>query len=245
MKLTQEIYLVASGSAGIGLTNSYDCNVYLIDCGDGYVLIDCGAGLQPEKIRAQIEKHGFGAKQCKGILLTHAHADHSGGAKWMKQATGKTPLALEESARYLREGDVRAIALEKAMKAGVYPADYCFESCEADVIQDGQKLVFGNITLQAVKSEGHCSGHCCYWGEIGGEKVLFSGDAIFPGGKISLQPIWDCSVDEYAKTIEKLAALEVDALLPSHHGLLLQGGSAPIQAAHKVFAKLAVPPNGG
>lgn len=49
MKLTDNVYLVGSGE--IGLTNQYDCHVYLIDGGSDAVLIDAGVGIESEKIK--------------------------------------------------------------------------------------------------------------------------------------------------------------------------------------------------
>ncbi len=35
MKITDSIYIVASGKWGFGMTHELDCNVYLVDGGDG------------------------------------------------------------------------------------------------------------------------------------------------------------------------------------------------------------------
>ena len=50
MRLTSRIYLVGSGLYGFGLTNDYDCHVYLVDCGSSAVLVDSGAGLEVDRI---------------------------------------------------------------------------------------------------------------------------------------------------------------------------------------------------
>ena len=45
MKITDSVYIVASGKWGFGMTHELDCNVYLVDGGDGCILIDSVVGL--------------------------------------------------------------------------------------------------------------------------------------------------------------------------------------------------------
>ena len=44
MKIAPGIHIVGSGRQGFGLTDDYDCHVYLVDGGDEYALIDAGGG---------------------------------------------------------------------------------------------------------------------------------------------------------------------------------------------------------
>ena len=55
MRLTEDIYLV--GSAEFGLSNAYDCHVYLLDGGEEATLIDCGVGYDTGQIIRNIEKY--------------------------------------------------------------------------------------------------------------------------------------------------------------------------------------------
>jgi len=66
---------------------------------------------------------------------------------------------------------------------------------------------------------------------------------VFAGGKILLQNIADCSIQKYAKSVEKLAGLEFDALLPGHLSVSLTDGRSHIDSAAAVFRKLLVPQN--
>jgi glyoxylase-like metal-dependent hydrolase (beta-lactamase superfamily II) len=242
MRLDQHLWVIASGAAGFSLTNPYDCSVFLFDGPGGYVLIDCGAGLEPERIKARLEVGGRRPADCGAILLTHGHADHSGGAAWLSRYTGAAVYALGETAGYVQTGDIAAIALEQAIKAGVYPADFQFNRCPVNAVEDGGIVTAAGLDFRALATPGHSSGHCAWFTEAGGRKYLFSGDLVFPGGAISLQPLWDCSPSDYYRSIEKLAALDFDALLPSHHGFLLQNGKDAVLAALSWFQKLTMPP---
>ncbi len=79
MRLSPQIHLVASGSLGFSLTDSYDCNAWLIETGDGLALFDSGAGRDISAIFSEMTNSGLDPNDLKHIFLTHAHADHSGG----------------------------------------------------------------------------------------------------------------------------------------------------------------------
>ena len=65
MRLTEDIYLV--GSAEFGLSNAYDCHVYLLDGGEEATLIDCGVGYDTGQIIRNIEKY-IDIEKVKGQL---------------------------------------------------------------------------------------------------------------------------------------------------------------------------------
>lgn len=239
MKLTDQVLLIAGGTAGPGLTDVYDCNVYALLGPQGYVLVDCGGGRNTRLFKESMAAQGLKPGDCRGILLTHAHADHAAGAAWLCAYTGAAAYALPQAARYTTQGDREAVCLDLAIQAGVYPADFAFPPCPVQAVEPGQMLHLAGLSIQVIDAPGHCSGHGVYlW-----QNVLFAGDCVFPGGRISLQPLWDCSLTQYAATMETLAELEFDLLLPSHHGYLLQNGKAPVCKARDVFRRLGVPEN--
>ena len=89
MKITDHIYLVGSGSRwGFGITQEIDCNVYLIDTGEGCIMIDSGTGLEPERMDRVIESHGYTLKDIKALILTHYHGDHACGASRIQKLSG-------------------------------------------------------------------------------------------------------------------------------------------------------------
>ena len=40
MKITEEVYAVGGGRYGLGISNDFDCNVFLIDGGSELALVD-------------------------------------------------------------------------------------------------------------------------------------------------------------------------------------------------------------
>lgn len=241
MQLDRRIYVVGSGWAGYQLTEHYDCDVYLIDCGGDLVLIDTGAGIAPELILEQIRFHGFSEKDISTILLTHGHGDHVGGTAFFKKATGAKVLAHPDCARYLTEGDQEKMSVAPAAQKGLYPEGFRVEPCDTQSFCDGETLAKGSVVFTAVGTPGHCSGHNAYLCRTPEKTYLFAGDSIFLGGTISLQNIWDCCIADYAKTAEKLNRLDFEALLPSHFGIDLKCGKKHIQKAAEIFARLDIP----
>ena len=59
MKLLDGVHLVGSGSLGFGLTDDYDCHVYLLDGGDELALVDVGAGMGAEQIIEGFTKNSY------------------------------------------------------------------------------------------------------------------------------------------------------------------------------------------
>jgi len=86
MRITRHVYLVGSGH--FGLSHAFDSSVYVVSCDDQLVMIDTGAGCEPEKIVENIEKENLEIEKLKTVLLTHSHADHSGGAHFFSENFG-------------------------------------------------------------------------------------------------------------------------------------------------------------
>lgn len=73
--------------------------------------------------------------------------------------------------------------------------------------------------------------------------MLFSGDCLFAGGRVSLQALHDCRLDRYADTVIDLAGRDIDALLPGHGDAELSGAGRDIHRAAQSFRRLVPPPN--
>ena len=241
MQIDKRVYVVGSGKSGSNFTDPYDCDTYVVNCGNDLVMIHTGAGISPEKICEQIAFHNFLPSDIKYILLTHTHGDHVGGAAYFKKLTGATVLAHPLSARYLQDGDLNKMSVDTAEKNGLYPSGFTVEKCKASPFSDGEILKVGDVEFMAVDTPGHCSGHNAYLVTTPEKRYLFSGDSIFLGGRISLQNIWDCCLADYVETAHKLERLEFDALLPSHFGIDLSEGKEHIQKAVQIFERLGIP----
>src|SRR5438067_2099264 len=191
MQLTPSIHLVGSGALGFDLTDAFDCHVYLLDGSSEAALIDAGAGLGVDLILDNVACAGVAIERVRYLLLTHAHADHAGGAGRLKERLPHLEVvASSQAAEWIRAGDEKAVSLDMGKKAGFYPPDYRFLPCPVDrEVREGDRLCIGSIELAVIDTPGHCDGHVCFMGTVDGRGVLFAGDQVFFGGQVSLQNI--------------------------------------------------------
>lgn len=242
MKILEDIYVVGGGEYGIGISHYLDCNIYLIDCGNEAVLIDSGVGVDTDIILKNIENEKIDKNKIKKLILTHAHLDHSGGAHFLKQILNLKIYMSEIEAPFLENADEKSISLDIAKKNGIYPKDYKFRSAEVDVKLNGnEKIKAGKYIFKIISTPGHSRGSICILLEKHEKKVLFTGDTVFMRGLLSLLNTNDASLVDYKKGIENISKLEIDSLIPSHHGFTLGFGSKHISMAADALKELFIP----
>ena len=76
---------------------------YLIDTGDGLILIDTAMHETVYLLIENVRKLGYELTDIKKILLTHAHIDHIGGARTLKELTGAKIYLGERDLLFLHE----------------------------------------------------------------------------------------------------------------------------------------------
>ncbi len=146
---------------------------------DGQVtLVDCGVKRAPARIVAGLAAMGKGPSDVTRIILTHAHADHAGGAAQMSRRTGRPVDVHAEEAQFARTGH-RALA-DPSLTGGRLLnrlGTKAFEPVEVgEELSDGQLLpVAGG--LRVVHTPGHTPGHVSLLHEPDG--LLITGDAVF------------------------------------------------------------------
>jgi hydroxyacylglutathione hydrolase len=244
MRIEPNLFLVGSGQMGFDLTDAFDCNIFLFDSGDGYVLFDAGTGMGMEQIWQVCQQDGLDPNRIDHLFLTHAHGDHGGGAAHVRDRTQVQIYAGPDTARIVSSGNEEAVSLPAARNAGVYPKDYHYRSCAVDhVLAPGKVVTVGALQIEMIATPGHSHDHCSYLVTSGERRYLVGGDAIFHGGKIVLQNTYDCSVPQSIASIQHLATYDFDALLPGHLAFSLKNGKRHIDTACTIIAKLGCPPS--
>jgi hypothetical protein len=79
MRIAENVYLVASGGLGTGMSHPSDCNVYAIDCGGESVLIDAGVGRDTESLVTNLVRDGIDPKKVRNSS-TFPRSQPLGGA---------------------------------------------------------------------------------------------------------------------------------------------------------------------
>jgi glyoxylase-like metal-dependent hydrolase (beta-lactamase superfamily II)/8-oxo-dGTP pyrophosphatase MutT (NUDIX family) len=127
------------------------------------------------------------------ILCTHTHQDHSPAAALLKAATGAPVLG-----RPAPEG-----------QDATFKPDF--------VVENGQRIQIGDITLRAIHTPGHASNHLCYLLEQTG--MLFTGDHVMQGSTVVINPP-DGDMRAYLASLDKLLREEIAIIAPGHGYLI-------------------------
>ena len=156
-------------------------NSFLIAGDDGTLtLVDAGTRTAPRTLLAALDGLGRKPGDVTHLLLSHAHNDHTGGARRMVDATGAAVRTHEREAVYVREG--RMPESDRSTRGGRLMARLPgkvkgFAKVGVDeTFADGDVLpLAGGISV--VHTPGHTPGHCSFLHP--GSGVLITADAIF------------------------------------------------------------------
>lgn len=170
--------------AGLSEPVETSVNAYLIDTGSRLILVDTGAGdlygSTVGSLAGSLRSAGVRPEQISDVLLTHIHADHSGGL--MNGRALAFPNAVVHVSK--READFwlnpkNAVNLSAANKKRFIEA----QDKVGPYVKAGKMHTFvGNAQLfagiRALAAPGHTPGHTIYVLESQGQKLMFCGDLI-------------------------------------------------------------------
>ena len=144
----------------------------------------------------------------RAIVLTHHHADHSGGATALAAATGAPIMAHRDAAARL-EGRV---AIDR-------------------YLSDGDRLDLGGRRVEALLTPGHAPGHLAL--RDLDSRATICGDLVAGVGTILIDPD-DGDMATYLASLARLLTADVGALLPAH-GPVIDDGPGKLRAyiAHR------------
>lgn len=161
-------------------------------------------------------KDGIEAGDIGLILNTHSHPDHCEANEALVQKYSTPLIALS------KEEDEFRLTIGERLSAMLGMISPKFET--ALHLGEGE-LKLGKVALHCLLTPGHSPGSLCfYWPE---KKVLISGDVAF-FGSIGRTDFPGGSVAALARSIDKLATLDVEYLLPGHateYGSIVKGAN--------------------
>jgi hydroxyacylglutathione hydrolase len=242
VRLTGRISVVGGGATGLGISHTVDPNVYLLSGGEELALVDAGAGPGEDRILENVRSLGYEPGQIGRIFLTHAHADHAGGAASLAERVGARVYLSELEREALENADEDALGLSIARRNGYYPEDYRLRPCEVDVaLRGGERLRCGDLELAVIPTPGHSAGSVCFLAETEEGVALFAGDTVFAGGQISLIVAAGSDLLALQASVTRLGGLGVASLLPGHGIFPLGGGQEHIDQAIEAFSTMLPP----
>lgn len=238
MKICDRVYVVGSGD--FGLSHHYDCNVYLLDCGEQMALFDAGVGLVSDKIIDNIVDEGKDPAKVTHLFITHSHPDHAGGAYEIADKLGCSVYAAFLEGSIISNGTNEQIGLLEDRDANYLPG-YKFKHVQTVEIKDMEKVEVGDLYVQAIFTPGHSICSTCYYFTFGDKRCLCSGDTVFIKGLVAIYNSFGFDMGKYSKSLQKLSNLRIDALLPGHLGFTIYNGQACIDHAVEQFKKIDLP----
>jgi glyoxylase-like metal-dependent hydrolase (beta-lactamase superfamily II) len=183
-----------------GLMTGPGTNTYILGGeGGGKAVLDPGPAID-----SHIEKI-LSFKNLKWIVCTHTHLDHSPAAAAIKAATGAQILGRPAPA---------------GQDASFKP-DF--------VVENGQRIDLGEISLRAIHTPGHASNHLCYLLEQ--TKMLFTGDHVMQGSTVVINPP-DGDMRVYLQSLERLLGEDIAVIAPGHGYLI----GAPHREVRRLIA---------
>lgn len=151
-----------------------DNYLWLLQDGRQAVVVDPG---DAAPVLAFLAQHQL---QLQAILLTHHHADHTGGVDELRAASG--------AAVYGPAAETLPAAVEPVQRLGA-----------------GERIELLGLEFELIEVPGHTAGHGAYFvAQAPGGPLLFCGDTLFSGG---CGRLFEGTAAQMLASLDRLAAL--------------------------------------
>jgi glyoxylase-like metal-dependent hydrolase (beta-lactamase superfamily II) len=185
-------------------------NVYLLDGGDEFAVLDIGYEEAVPEVVDLIRKMDFNLAKCKYLIATHADADHVQGLararELFKSRVAAHPLAIPA----IEAGDVET-TFARITAQGI---DMPMPPVKVDLaLNDGDVLTIGKLKLEVWHTPGHTPGQLSFkTGEL-----LFVGDNIYKDGCVGVIDAHHGSdIPAFINSLKRIRGDDSKFLLPSH-----------------------------
>jgi hydroxyacylglutathione hydrolase len=148
-----------------------DNYLWLLHDGRRALVVDPG---DAQPVLRVLQENGL---QLESILVTHHHADHTGGVDALREATGAKVV-----------GPARESIPEPFQR-----------------LQDGDMVRALDLDFQVIDVPGHTAGHIAFYTpDVNGRPLLFCGDTLFSGG---CGRLFEGTPAQMLASLDRLAAL--------------------------------------
>ncbi|MBK8323615.1 MAG: MBL fold metallo-hydrolase [Betaproteobacteria bacterium] len=221
-------------------------NVYLVDEGDGWTIVDCGLDTPAsrESWEAVFAHRSVCDRAVRRIVVTHHHPDHVGLAGWLagrfgvpmamtagelavagRYADPKRDVVAERTPFWHEHGLPQALVATLLERMPRYSVQVHALPDHVDLIDTGTPFAMGGRMWKPVVGRGHSPDHLSLVDEAG--EIVIGGDQVLPKitPNIGVWPGGDPNpLRSYLESLEAFTALGEDPLLlPSHkqplHGI--------------------------
>lgn len=214
-------------------------NVYLVDEGDGWTLVDCGLDTPEARAiwEAVLGSREFGGRPVRQIVVTHHHPDHVGLAGWLaarcgapvrmtagelavagRYADAARDVVAERTPLWHEHGLPGPVAAALMAHMPRYAVQVHALPAHVDPIDTGRPLQLGGRSWRPVIGRGHSPEHLSLLEEAG--DLMLGGDQVLPKitPNIAVWPGGDPDpLRSYLASLEAFAGIPSRTLLlPSH-----------------------------
>jgi len=212
-------------------------NVWLIDGGNEWALADTGMRTEESlaALRNALATLDLSPIAIGKIICTHHHPDHFGASAPLRDLCRAEvflhgldaerlriflphPRSTEAEAFFKLNG-IPPQSFANVPTPGEFWRDMYAPATPDHLINDGDELQIGDRDLQVVWTPGHTPGHCCFY--CPRTKALIAGDHLLPriSPHVGVYPSGPLNpLADYLASLEKVAQLDVELVLPSHGG---------------------------
>jgi len=219
----REIIIQKISSQLYRLESLHRSNAYVIGSGNKYLLVDSGVAKDATSIMTELEGAGFSLANLVGLVLTHTHSDHSGGAPKIISETGVPVFAHKDEVPYIEK--LMDLPVGSAWRRSLlWLSDHFImrrEPCQVDYKLEHLEQIEGFSGLQTLHTPGHTPGSLSLYHQD--EKFLLCGDALFNANPITGKPglrlplkVVTLDNDVAYESVVYLASLDVEVLCCGH-----------------------------
>ncbi len=177
-------------------------NCFVLGCENTKEAVVIDPGDDADRILMTLAKAEL---KVKYLINTHGHFDHVGANKQMKEVT-KAPIAIHPGDEPMLMELSKSAAMFGLSAENSPPAD--------QLLNDGDKIKFGEITLEVIHTPGHSMGGICLYTP----GHLFAGDTLF-AGSIGRTDLPGGDYDTLIASIKtRLLVLEEETMVYTGHG---------------------------
>lgn len=214
MRLLGLVYLVGGQDYNMVYLDwpANDCNTYLLDTGDSFLLFDCGCGESMPGILQNLKNMDFDPRDISHVFLTHAHMPHAGSAADLGK-NGVEVVASPAAAETVRKGGPETVAYQYHRRF------VCVD--KVTEVEDGQTVTVATTEIRVLHLPGHSAGSTGYEICQDGRRMLFCGDVVrHPSlGQWRNRPGYD--QEDFRRSLLRLLEDPPDVLYPGHGAFCL------------------------
>lgn len=209
-KILNNLYLIE---------NDRGANVYLIDNGNSFDLIDAAMFKETDKLIAKIEQDGFSIEKLRTVILTHCHCDHIGGAAELVRRTGAKLAAHLEDIPYMLHDKVISGSYHNMMiQEQAFMKQFNCVIQKIDIVLSDKDRIETLGGLQVIHVPGHTPGSIALYQSE--KKIMFFGDVIrnkkSKGLVIGMPEKFNFDTVQTIKDAQKLMEYPIDYALFGH-----------------------------